>query len=260
MKWPFRKTRPPVEDAPKILRLAGTPAAVYAVGDVHGCLDLFDALEAEIIADGAAISGQKLIVYLGDLVDRGAHSAAVLDRVMSPAPAGFQRLVLQGNHEFMMQQFLEDPAKNANWLAFGGVETLQSYGVAIAPGENVMRNVSMLMHKLQSAVPEAHRNFLADLPCGLEMGQLRFAHAGYDLARPVDQQNRDQLIWGPPEMADQYNSDLILVHGHIPVKDVTRTGNRVAVDVGSYKSGQLAAVRFLQNENRYKVLMVGGAS
>lgn len=261
MKWPFGKKKAvPSADAPKILRLAGVPAAVYAVGDVHGCLDLFDAMEEAIVADAADIPGQKLIVYLGDLVDRGAHSAAIVDRVMGPAPAGFQRVVLQGNHEFMMLQFLEQPAKNANWLLYGGVETLMSYGISIAPGEDVMRDVSLLQHRLDGAVPAAHRAFLADLPCALEMGNWRFAHAGYDLSRPADQQSQSQLIWGPPESADQGVSDLTLVHGHVPVDEVTRTKNRINVDLGSYKSGQLGAVRFIQHETCYKVLSVGSTA
>lgn len=260
MKWPFgKKKAEPAPDAPKILRLAGEPAAVYAIGDVHGCLDLFDAMEAAIVADGADLPGQKLIVYLGDLVDRGAHSATILERVMAPAPAGFQRVVLQGNHEFMMQKFLEQPAKNANWLMHGGVETLMSYGIAIEPGEDVLRDVPLLTHRLESAVPATHREFLANLPCALEIGKWRFAHAGYDLSRTADQQSQSQLIWGPPEHADQFVSDLTLVHGHVPVDEVTRTENRINVDLGSYKSGRLGAVRFIQNKSCYKVLAVGGA-
>ena len=68
--------------------------AVYAVGDVHGCLDELLELEAMIAADGAGLPAGKLIVMLGDYVDRGASSAQVLDHLIAPPTADFERICL----------------------------------------------------------------------------------------------------------------------------------------------------------------------
>ena len=68
------------------------PAAVYAIGDVHGCLDQLKALEAEIAEDGLNFEGEKWLVTVGDHVDRGPESQGAIGHVMGPAPAGFRRV------------------------------------------------------------------------------------------------------------------------------------------------------------------------
>src|SRR5690606_14958204 len=95
------------------------PAAVYAVGDVHGCLDQLVALEALIAGDGRDFQGEKWLVTVGDQVDRGPNSAGTIAHVMGPAPDGFRRFALIGNHEQMMLDFLENPAAHAYWLDQG---------------------------------------------------------------------------------------------------------------------------------------------
>ena len=104
---------------------------VYAVGDAHGCLSLYRQLEAQILRDAAALPGTPTVVLLGDIVDKGPDTAALLDFLLRPAPPPLRRLCLRGNHESMMLAYLEKPAKNAQWLGFGGVETLLSYGLAL---------------------------------------------------------------------------------------------------------------------------------
>ncbi|MCG7494020.1 metallophosphoesterase [Thalassobius sp. Cn5-15] len=250
--------------APHILRLATPPAAVYAVGDVHGQLALYEALEAQIVADGAAIAGVKLIVMLGDLIDRGPDSAGVVARMLAPAPQGFQRLVLSGNHEWMFLQFLRDPARHLEWLTCGGLETLRSYGIAIVPDEDPAADIALLKHRLALSVPQAHRQFLATLAFGLEMGRYRFAHAGYDTGRTAAAQDPQTLLWGPrPVGAEQA---LTLVHGHVPVPEVQQTSQTIALDLGSYRTGRLAALRILSDDanaspsvSSHKVLLVDSA-
>src|SRR6266566_5297782 len=85
------------------------PAAIYAIGDVHGCIDQLLALEQRIIDDGAGFAGEKWIVTLGDYIDRGPSSGAVLDHIASPPPAGFKRFALIGNHEQLLLDFLDNP-------------------------------------------------------------------------------------------------------------------------------------------------------
>jgi len=111
------------------LELAEAPAALYAIGDVHGCLDQLLALETQIQADSAALPGEKVIVMLGDYVDRGPSAAGVIDHLMARPPEGFRRICLMGNHELMAQDFIAKPTPRSNWLHNGGLDTLQSYGI-----------------------------------------------------------------------------------------------------------------------------------
>ncbi|OUD08146.1 hypothetical protein BVC71_15175 [Marivivens niveibacter] len=241
--------------AHRILRLKQQPAAIYAIGDIHGCLDLYNELEQQIVADGASINGPKLIVCLGDAVDRGPNTAGMLDRLIGPPPENFDRVVLRGNHEDMMVKFIETPERHLNWIDFGGEETLASYGVRPTTEKGFRAETRILKRKLDVGIPDAHRVFLNGLPIALEIGNLRFAHAGYGLGADAAQQSPELLLWGPPEQCDGYSGDEVLVHGHVIVDDVLMTDNRVNVDIGAYQSGRLAAVRFIPGSNDRKLLV-----
>lgn len=251
-----------VSEKPKrqILRLAKMPVAIYAIGDIHGCLDLYNALEAKIVADAQEIEGPKLIICLGDVVDRGAKSSEVLDRLRGPAPDGFQRLVLRGNHEDMMLAFLRSPQRHMNWLSFGGEDTLASYGVRPSSNNGFAAEGKLLKHKLRTLIPEEHYDFLDRMPLALEVGTLRFAHAGYALSKPAHKQSPDLLLWGPPIKADSHTGDEILVHGHVIVDDVELQKNRINLDVGAYKTGKLVAMRFDADCSVAKTLIVSQKS
>ena len=229
---------------PRILILRQFPAAIYAIGDLHGCLSLYDNLEEKIVRDAENLDGSKLIVCLGDVVDRGQETASLLDRLMGPAPVDFQRTVLRGNHEDMMLGFLKDPQRNLHWLSCGGSETLRSYGISPDGAGGFEDDGFLLARKVQMAVPERHSTFLGGLPHALACGHLRFAHAGYDLHLPAKRQNSEHLIWGPPERCDTYDGKNTLVHGHVIVPDVDVRQARINLDMGAYKTGRLAAMRF----------------
>jgi serine/threonine protein phosphatase 1 len=229
------------------LSLPQMPAATYAVGDPHGCLSLYRQLETAICADGAAIGGTKLIVILGDVVDRGPDTAGLIDHLLTPAPAGFRRVVLRGNHEDMMLRFLAAPGANRSWLDFGGLETLASYGVmptaaeALSPGP--------LRQRLLAVMPEAHRAFLETLPVSLSMGEFFLAHAGLNPARPPQDQDPADLMWSDPAQidaaADALPAGLTVVHGHVVVEQAQRLARRIAVDTGAHQTGRLSAVRLM---------------
>lgn len=259
IKWPFGRKAAPDPKA-KVLRLTRLPAAIYAIGDVHGCLSLLQQLEQEIAENGAVVPGPKLLVCLGDVVDRGPQSAAVLDHLLAPAPSGFQRVVLQGNHESMMEQFLDPAQRNMRWLSYGGDATLASYGLSPETEGGFGDDGSALDHKLKSAIPPEHRRFLAGLPCGLEIGRYRFAHAGYDLGTPAENQHKDRLIWGPPENSDNYRGDQILIHGHVPTNDIAYGNTRINIDLGSYSTGRLAAIRIDPETGETKEFIVSNAA
>jgi serine/threonine protein phosphatase 1 len=249
----FRRRSPPEDqqDAAtpdaghRILSLPTMPTAVYAVGDLHGCRQLYRALEAQIVADSAAagLSGPKLIVSLGDVVDRGPDSAGLIGDLLGPAPQGFRRMVLRGNHEDKMADFLEDPDGHREWLMFGGDATLRSYGLR---PEDDDRGFDLPAQRLtamfRTAIPEDHRAFLRSLPLALKLDRYLLCHAGIDPARPIDQQDPDQLMWGDPSLVDATTGLPTIVHGHVIVEEPLVTPARINIDTGSYVTGRITAV------------------
>ena len=103
-------------------RVAGVPDGlrVYAVGDIHGRADLLDELHHMIRNDAADWEGDRIIVYLGDYIDRGMHNREVLDTLVHHPLAGFRSIHLIGNHEAVLLQFLQDAEIARDWLSFGG--------------------------------------------------------------------------------------------------------------------------------------------
>ena len=218
---------------------------VYAVGDVHGHLSLYRLLEQAIIDDAPA---GGLIVLLGDVVDRGPQSAAMIDHLLAPPPAGFERLCLRGNHEDMMRRFVDKPRRDRSWLAHGGAQTLASYGIGADPVRGYDMAAGPLQRLMSAHIPQTHLDFLSDLPLSLMVGRYFLAHAGIDPARPIAEQTKEDLMWSRnwtepdlPPPADQ--GGLVVVQGHVPIGQVTQRGWRINVDTGAYSSGVLSAVR-----------------
>lgn len=248
--------------AARILSLRQPPAAVYAVGDVHGCRTLYRALEDAILTDAAArhVDGAPvLIVLLGDLVDRGPDCAGLIEDMLAPPPDGVERVVLRGNHEEMMLRAMVDPAAARDWLAFGGAATLASYGIMSDVERGFDMSPARLSALLAMAIPPAHRRFLAALPYGLQFGDYFLCHAGIDPARSLSDQRPADLIWGPPERIDtapQMPALPVIVHGHVIVPDVQITARRINLDTGAYATGTLSAVRLVSGDAPF-VLSVG---
>jgi len=223
---------------------------IYAIGDVHGCLDLLKGLERLLLEDAATRPGSKWFVMLGDYVDRGPQSAAVLDHLMTPLPDGIQRICIAGNHEVAMLRYLQQPSRNSSWLGFGGVETLQSYGISEAALEAAGRSRSALRDLIHSHVPVEHSDLLARLPLIFTTPSYVFAHAGLRLGVPIEQQHPDDLLWIRNDPAAGYSEfGKLVVHGHTPTSDVVFGDHRISVDTGAYLSGRLSAVR-LSRENQ----------
>ena len=177
----------------RMIRVDQHPAAIYAIGDIHGCRDQLVALEAAIAADAAGLDGDAWLVTLGDVVDRGPASAQVVDHVRGPAPAGLKRINLMGNHEAMMLDFLERPRAGASWLESGGFETLASYGI---PHDKLMSLTTRTAGQLvESYVPAEHVEYLRGLPVLVETPRAIFVHAGLRPGVRVEAQRLDDLIW-----------------------------------------------------------------
>jgi serine/threonine protein phosphatase 1 len=216
------------------------PAAIYAIGDVHGCFEQLLALEAVIAQDATAISGEKWLVTVGDHIDRGPHSRDVIEHVMGPARAGFRRFALLGNHEAMLLDFFANPAAHAYYLDEGGTTTLASYGIGL---EAPLRSQSAALAAL-TAFPDAHRQFIANLPIYLSLPGWLFVHAGIRPGVPLAMQTDDDLVWiRAPFLTSQHTGGLRVVHGHTPGRGIVATPHRIDIDTYCYHSGTLSAVR-----------------
>ena len=231
------------------VRLPASPEIVYAIGDVHGCLGLLRQLESSIVADAAGSSGEKLIVMLGDYVDRGPHSAQVLDHLLAPPPRGFERRCITGNHDRALLEFLADPAAGEGWLEFGGEATLASYGIDVNHMTPRERAPARLAQRLAAAVPVEHYSFLAGLPGLIETPDYIFVHAGLRPGVRLADQSDADLIW----IRDGYAADYAefnhtVVHGHTPVETPFFRPQSHRSGYRGFATGRLTAVRLAVNK------------
>ena len=215
---------------------------LYAVGDVHGHLAKYDALESAIMADARARDEETVrIVTLGDYIDRGPDSAGVLERMCEPPPDGVIRHCLKGNHEAMFEDFLADPDLRSGWLDMGGRETLASYGLYADRMASAPRHVAQMV---EAHIPAEHSAFLHALPLAFATSTHFLCHAGVDPALPLDAQPERALLWiREPFLSHDAPLERIVVHGHTPVAAPDLRGWRINVDTGVYDTGTLSAVR-----------------
>lgn len=223
----------------------GVPDHIYAVGDVHGCEAQFETVLRKIGADAAGRPGSKWLIMLGDYVDRGPGSAAVVDRLINRPPAGIRLFCLAGNHEEVMLDFLLNPSKDHQWLSFGGIATLRSYGIDKLPADRVE-----IKNLIKAHVPPAHINWLANLPSLFFVPGYSFVHAGVRPGIALAAQRDSDLLWLRPSNASrsQIVEKRVTVHGHTPVGAVEIWPARINIDTGAYMSGLLSAIRISGGE------------
>lgn len=207
-------------DALKSKAAAPPGGLAYAVGDVHGRLDLLDGLLDILLEDRArkAPAEPAMLVFLGDLIDRGPDSAAVVERVLSLSNAPeWTTVALRGNHEQALLDFLDSPATGPEWVLFGGGATLASYGVEQPRGRSCVAGWAEASERLARAIRGRHRAFFEQTPLYLEWGQYIFVHAGVRPGVPLSRQSKKDLL-GIREafLAVPGPCDRIVVHGHTP--------------------------------------------
>lgn len=224
---------------------------VYCIGDIHGRLDLLEELHATILKDCAAYEGDKVVVYLGDYIDRGAQSKQVLDLLIEKPLDGFETVHLLGNHEYAMLDFLKDPTGIGEaWLSFGGQVTCMSYGVGLG---RVMMNmdVELLKEELEEKLPQSHLDFLNAMPLSHIEGSYYFVHAGIRPGVPIENQDVGDLLWIRDEfIASKQCYEYIVVHGHTISQEVESLPNRIGIDTGAYQTGMLTALVLERSEQR----------
>lgn len=223
---------------------------IYAVGDIHGRLDLFDALAEAIEADDAARgSARTTVILLGDLVDRGPESAGVVDAARWWQRQRYVR-VLMGNHEEMMLRSMESLDTLRHFLRHGGKQTLLSYGVDARVLASA--DVDELQALMRRCVPAYTIAWLEGLEDQIAVGDYLFVHAGIDPVTPIDQQKASDLRWiREPFLSHDEPFGPVVVHGHTITSMPEARTNRIGIDTGAYASGRLTALALEGASRRY---------
>ncbi len=228
---------------------------LYAIGDIHGRLDLFEALLERLAADHAARAPAAAhLVLLGDYVDRGPRSAQMLDRLANGPPAWATWTLLRGNHEqVLLDLWNRRPGfdkRLAAWLDFGGRETLRSYGLAssIAFGDDL----EAIGAEIRRLVPERHIRLIEAMPLTYRCGDYLFVHAGLKPGLEVEYQQPHDLLWVRDEFLDSdADHGAMVVHGHSVTALVDVRPNRIGIDTGAYATGRLTALALEGAERRF---------
>ncbi len=234
--------------------------AVYAVGDIHGRLDLLDDLLRRIEEDARQYPADvaRTLIFLGDYIDRGPASRGVVDRLLAGSIgegpiAGLTTIRLMGNHEEAMLSFLDGISDGLDWLTFGGLETLLSYGVPLRTLPSNGAQVIELRQALAAAVPRTHLDFFRRCTFRHEIGDYVFVHAGVRPGISLEKQTPGDMMW----IRDDFLRSRIplpgrvVVHGHTIVDEPQDRTHRINLDTGAFVSGRLTCLVLHETERRF---------
>lgn len=252
MIGPLRKLFRPRGPSSPVPAQAAIPAGqrVYAIGDIHGRLDLMEAIIAAIAQDDAARNAatgpaHTTIILLGDLVDRGPDSAGVLARARDwqreQVARGGALHILMGNHEEMMLDSLERLETLRHFTTYGGKETILSFGV----DEDTYNQATWqeVQAMLRAALIPEWLGFVSGFEPMVRIGDYAFAHAGVKPERPLEEQHPSDLRWiREPFLSSTLDHGAMIVHGHTISEEPVLRANRIGIDTGAYMSGRLTAL------------------
>jgi serine/threonine protein phosphatase 1 len=233
---------------------AGPPGyRAYVVGDIHGRLDLLEDLLAKIHAELQHRPARKtLLVFVGDLIDRGPSSAQVIERLRTYRREGIQPVFILGNHEEVLLRILAGEAELiTKWRWFGGAECLRSYGVDPEAISGLGKDEALAI--VRSAIPKKHVEFLESFVDSCRFGDYLFVHAGIRPGVELGAQLQSDMRWIREEfLFDDSDHGFVVVHGHTISEDVEERPNRIGIDTGAYRSGVLTALA-IENDQRWYV-------
>ena len=219
------------------------PQRIYAIGDVHGQLEMLQSVHYRIEWDLKDRPCEThAILHIGDYTDRGPDSRGVIDYLLASKAAGAPHINLLGNHDRMFRLFLETPGgrdhklrSDLSWLndRLGGRTTMASYGVDL-PDEAQQSDGAEYHAAAVAAVPAEHLAFLQNLSDSYHWGKWFFAHAGVLPGLGLMMQDEEDLIWiRGPFLESKRDHGATIVHGHTPVETIEDHGNRIAIDTGA---------------------------
>ncbi len=234
LSLPFRRRRP----APSV------PAGerIYAIGDIHGRMDLFHRL-LELLHEDEKMRGPATtrIVVIGDFIDRGPQSAEVVSALEWWQRNSSRVTILKGNHELaLLESLAGNPHAQRMWLSYGGLETMRSFGIEPQEGCSLDELVALMRSRISASTI----SWLQRLPISYRIGDYFFCHAGVRPGVPLEQQKPEDLLWIADEfLRSRRDHGAIIVHGHtICGSTVQFAQNRICIDTGAYRTGILSAV------------------
>jgi serine/threonine protein phosphatase 1 len=238
----------------KILPRVADGERIYAIGDIHGRLDLLDDLLDQIATDDDGRSPMATtLVFLGDFIDRGPDSRDVVERLRSIGQSGTRCIFLMGNHEEVLLRAIEGERGALSLFdRIGGRETLLSYGVSEQDYDHCL--LADLTELMKAKIPREHIEFLKSAQAQYASGDYLFVHAGVRPGVAIDEQQDVETRWIRDEFLN-FRGDFgrVVVHGHTISNDIEIRDNRIGVDVGAYRNGRLAAVG-LEGADRWFLL------
>jgi serine/threonine protein phosphatase 1 len=235
--WPFARKPAPKFSVPEGVRL-------YAIGDIHGRADLLRALLEAMQRDAESFDGERIIqVFLGDYIDRGMQSREVIDLLLTPAPDGVERIFLRGNHEQTLLDCLQNPSILRDWMQYGGLPTLASYGVNVPA--NVAQNAAdELQARFAKALPKEHLRFFEGLLSDYTIGDYYCVHAGVRPHVALNKQREQDKLWiREPFLSHSKLFEKYILHGHSPLEKAEILPNRANLDVNNAQQPTLCALR-----------------
>jgi serine/threonine protein phosphatase 1 len=231
-------------------------ARIYAIGDIHGRLDLLDRLLDKIINHAKNTNGlDKQLIFLGDYIDRGPDSKGVIDRIVGLKWPRWKLVALRGNHDQMVLEFFNNPDVYQAWREFGADETIMSYQVR-PPSHVSPSEYARVAHDLKEKLPPSHLNFIQESAYSHFSGDYMFVHAGIRPSIPLNEQTPDDLMWIREDfLRSKRRLDKVIVHGHTPTPTPVVKPYRIGIDTGAYATECLTALvlesekkEFLQTE------------
>lgn len=230
---------------------------IYAVGDIHGCLNQLIQLNKKIISQENFKKNDDIIIYLGDYIDRGLKSKQVIDELLKIETQGFKTYFLLGNHEAILSDFLFKKKNNIKiWLDYGADQTFRSYGIELV--EYIKDGFDdYIIDKLRDAflkkLSSEHKNFFKNLKVKFEKGNYLFVHAGIDPRKSLLEQTTKDYLWSRSEIFfdKSFKAEKIIVHGHTPEENIVNNLFRINIDTGCYFTGKLSSV-CLNDENEQR--------
>jgi serine/threonine protein phosphatase 1 len=224
----------------------------YAVGDIHGRNDLLIRFINGVHRDSEALGERPRIILLGDYIDRGPASNAVLDTILALKQATWCDVeVLIGNHELFLMKFILDVSNAGAWLQHGGLATLGCYGVAPPKDRSDPEALDELRAELLERVPNEHLELMADAKVYFIAGDYLFVHGGVEPGVPIEEQDPDVMLWIRDEFLQSEKAcDYVVVHGHSAKATADNLPWRIGVDTGAYATGILSAVRLRGTERK----------
>jgi len=215
--------------------------SIYAIGDIHGCLKALKTIFKQNL-----IKKNDTVVFLGDYIDRGSDSKGVIDWLIKNK-GNYNFKFILGNHEIMMLTAKISNERLTEWLYFGGSQTLDSYKIGDDP--NWMDKIDI-----------SHWEFINSCESYIEMNNFIFVHAGLEIGKTLEEQNKHHLFWKKYETPELYSDDKTIICGHTSRKNgkIADFGHTICLDTYVYGGKWLSCLNvetkeYIKSNNEGKV-------